>query len=158
VSQRHRWTYGGFQVLGKYRDTMFTRRMDRLSLLGLPYFLIFPWVDVLVSLMFVTTVTVSIATGSLLTFMGYFAAMSAVTLAMNLYALHIAQEDKRLALWAILQPMFYAHVLTFVTARAGVQYLLRREARWDKLQRLGANTIPSTVHAGTGRTDVSLAA
>jgi cellulose synthase/poly-beta-1,6-N-acetylglucosamine synthase-like glycosyltransferase len=144
VRQRHRWTYGGFQVLGKYRHTLFTNGMGRLSRIGLPYFLVFPWFDVAVSLLFALTLGFAVTSGDLTAFLTYFGVMSALNLALNLYAVRIANEDRRLALWGMVQPLFYAHILTLTTARAGVLYLAGRDAAWHKLVRAGHNEVPAS--------------
>jgi cellulose synthase/poly-beta-1,6-N-acetylglucosamine synthase-like glycosyltransferase len=141
LRQRHRWTYGGFQVLGKYRSTLFTDRMGLLSRVGLPYFLLFPWVDVLVSALFIVTAGYAVLSGSISEYLVVFGVLSLVALGLNTYALHLAGEPRRLAFWGLVQPLGYAHLLTFATARAGVHYVLRREARWHKLQRAGANVV-----------------
>ena len=146
--QRYRWTYGGFQVLGKFRDVLFTDTYGNLSRYGLPYFLIFPWFDVLVSLLFVTTLAYAIGTGGILAFAVYLATMSLISLGMNLYALHLTGDSKRLALWGLLTPLFYAHVLTLTTARAGWGFLTNRSAEWDSLERGGHNVL-GTVGAVT---------
>ena len=52
LRQRYRWTFGGYQVLRKHKGLMRTGR-GRIGWLGLPYFLVFPWIDVMVSVIFV---------------------------------------------------------------------------------------------------------
>ncbi|MCU0299377.1 MAG: glycosyltransferase family 2 protein [Candidatus Nanopelagicales bacterium] len=141
--QRYRWTFGGFQVLRKYRSVLFTDTYGRLSRFGLPYFLIFPWFDVLVSVLFATTLVYALTTGGLLAFAIYLGVMSLISLAMNLYALHLTREPRRLALWGLLTPLFYAHVLTWTTARAGWGYLTKKSAEWDSLERGGHNVLAS---------------
>jgi cellulose synthase/poly-beta-1,6-N-acetylglucosamine synthase-like glycosyltransferase len=139
--QRYRWTYGGFQVLAKYRGSLFTGDQGLLSRIGLPYFAVFPWFDVLVSLLFFTTLGVSIATGGLLSFAAFLLAMSLVNGAMNLYALRLTSEPAHLALYGLISPVYYAHVLTWVTVKAGWGYLRREAVHWDSLERGGQNVI-----------------
>ena len=45
MKQRYRWTIGGFKVLKKYREMIFNKEYGRFGMVGLPYFLIFPWID-----------------------------------------------------------------------------------------------------------------
>ncbi len=141
TKQRYRWTYGGFQVLAKYRAALFTGRFGRLSRLGLPYSLIFPWIDVLGSALFVAMLVFSLATGGILVHGAYLAAMSAINLAMYLFALSLTGDRKRLALWGLLSPLFYSHVLTSTTARAGWGYLAKKQAFWQSLARGGSNVL-----------------
>ena len=137
IKQRRRWTYGGFQVLGKYRRTLFTDDVGPLSRLGLPYFLIFPWVDVAISAIFLTGFATYAAMGLVGRFAVYLLATAAIAGALNLYAIRMTGESARLAGYGSLQPFFYAHVLTFATVVAGVTYALGRSVTWDKLERRG---------------------
>jgi cellulose synthase/poly-beta-1,6-N-acetylglucosamine synthase-like glycosyltransferase len=150
LRQRHRWTYGGFQVMKKHRKALFTGRMGRLSRIGLPYILIFPWVNVLNSFLFVALVVDSILIGSPLPLVLYFAALWVWTLTLDLYALHVARENRRLALWGLLMPLSYEHLIAYATLRAGARFLLRREARWGKMQRQGGNALPVGIYDFVG--------
>ena len=142
VKQRRRWAYGAFQVLGKYRRTLFTDEIGPLSRLGLPYFLIFPWVDVAVSALFVAGLATSAAAGRLAQFAVYLLITSVIVLALNVLAIRLARESLRLLWYGSMQPFFYAHVLTFATVAAGVSYAMGRSARWDKLERRGLSANP----------------
>lgn len=143
--QRHRWTFGGFQVLAKYRRVLFTSELGLLSRVGLPYFLIFPWFDVAISVLFAATALTAILTGTLVGFAVFLAAMSLISLGLNLYAVRLTGERRRLAFWGLLAPLFYAHVLTWTTAQAGWNYLRGRQASWDSLKRGGLNVLEPAV-------------
>jgi cellulose synthase/poly-beta-1,6-N-acetylglucosamine synthase-like glycosyltransferase len=144
--QRYRWTYGGFQVLAKYKASLFTDRHGMLSRVGLPYFAIFPWFDVAVSLLFAATLLVALATGGLGTFLLFLLAMSLISAGLNLYALRLAGERPGLVLYGFLAPLFYAHILTWTTARAGIGFLRKKAAGWDSLERGGRNVIAGLGH------------
>jgi cellulose synthase/poly-beta-1,6-N-acetylglucosamine synthase-like glycosyltransferase len=143
IRQRHRWIFGGFQVLRKHRDVIFTRREGRIGSIGLPYFLIGPWVDVAVSVMFVETLIVATVEGNLTTFVAYTATMSILVCWLNMYAASLSKDPKRLALWGVLQILCYAHLLAFICARAGVHYVRGAKVEWTKLERAGSNTVPT---------------
>lgn len=142
LKQRRRWAYGAFQVLGKYRAALFTHEIGPLSRLGLPYFLIFPWVDVAVSVIFAAGLATSAATGRLAQFAAYLLITSVIMLTLNVLAIRMARESSRLLWYGCLQPFFYAHVLTFATLAAGISYAMGRSARWDKLERRGLSLNP----------------
>jgi cellulose synthase/poly-beta-1,6-N-acetylglucosamine synthase-like glycosyltransferase len=150
VRQRHRWAFGCFQVLHKYRKGLFTRRLGRLGWVGLPYILISPWVNVLTSFMLLGALVYSILTGAPLEFLLTAALLGILYMTLDLYALRMAREDKRLALWGLLIPLSYEHVLSYVTLRAGIRFLLGRQARWDKLQRRGGNALPANIYDFVG--------
>lgn len=153
VKQRHRWTTGCFQVLKKHRKALFTRRygrMGRLSRFGLPYLLVFPWINVLTSVLVLAAAVDSVLTRSLGPVLLALAVVFILTFTLNLYALQLAGEDKRLAFWGLLIPLTYEHVISSVTVRAGVEFLLRREARWGELQRTGSNALPVGIYDFVG--------
>jgi cellulose synthase/poly-beta-1,6-N-acetylglucosamine synthase-like glycosyltransferase len=153
VKQRQRWAFGCFQVLHKYRRAVFTPRLGRVSWIGLPYVLISPWVNVLTSLMLLVALVIGILAGVPVGLLGFLLAAVLVWIlymTLDLYALHVAGEDKRLALWGLLIPLSYEHVLSYVTLRAGVRFLFGREARWDKLERHGGNALPANIYDFVG--------
>ena len=150
LKQRHRWTFGGFQVMKKHRTALFTGRIGRLSRIGLPYILIFPWLNVLTSFVLLVLVVDSILIGDPLPIILFVALLWVITLTLDLYALHLAGEDKRLALWGLVIPLSYEHVIAYVTLRAGVLFLLRRETRWGELQRQGGNALPVGIYDFVG--------
>ena len=46
-----------------------------------------------------------------------------------------------MALYGLLMPIFFAHVLTWTTARAGWGFLRRKAVHWDSLERGGQNVV-----------------
>lgn len=145
ISQRHRWIFGGFQVLRKHRDVIFTRRDGRIGSIGLPFFLIGPWVDVAVSVMFVETLVVAAVKGDLPMFLAFAGSTSILMCVLNMYAANLSNDPKHLALWGLLQILFYAHLLAFVCARAGLHYVKGTKVEWTKLERGGSNIVPTPV-------------
>lgn len=142
IRQRHRWIFGGFQVLRKHRDVIFTRREGRIGSIGLPYFLIGPWVDVAVSVMFVKTLVVAAVQNDLLMLLAYTVIMTILVCGLNMYAARLSNDPKRLALWGVLQIVLYAHLLAFICARAGLHYVRGVKVEWTKLERAGSNAVP----------------
>lgn len=139
--QRYRWTFGRFQVLSKYRDSLFTDDLGELSRVVLPYAMIFPWVDVVVSVLFSITLLTALLTGGLAAFAVTFLVMSLISFSMNMYALRLTGERRRLAFWGLLMPLTYAHVLSLTTARAGLGYVRKRRVEWESLERGGHNVL-----------------
>jgi poly-beta-1,6 N-acetyl-D-glucosamine synthase len=139
LKQRYRWTFGGFQVLKKYRKMMFSRKYGTLGLIGLPYFLIFPWVDVLISLLLMLSIIRLAFTGNLVNFLSFYFGMTMLQVILLTYSLIMDKEDKRLASVAILDSLWYNHLMSYTTIKAGINYLRGVNASWNKLTRLGKN-------------------
>lgn len=140
LKQRYRWTYGSFQVLSKHRQHLF--RPNYMGYIGMPYFLVFPWVEVMVSALFFVTLFRAVTSGHVLDLVIMCALMLTVQASLIMYALAMDKEDKRLGVLAIIDSFFYYHLISFTTLRAGFNYLRRKEAKWDKLQRYGRNVLP----------------
>jgi cellulose synthase/poly-beta-1,6-N-acetylglucosamine synthase-like glycosyltransferase len=143
IRQRHRWTFGLFQVLRKHRDVIFTRREGRIGSIGLPYFLICPWEPLAVSAMFVTTLIVAADQGDLPMSLTLTASTSILLSGLNMYAASLSNDPKRLALWGILPFFGYALLLAFICARAGLHYVWGANVEWTKLERAGSNRVPT---------------
>lgn len=140
LKQRYRWTYGSFQVLAKHRQYLW--RSGYMGYIGMPYFMIFPWVEVGVSLMFFLLLSRAIVTGHMSDLLVMCALMGAVQTILVMYALVMDREDKRLGLLTIIDSFLYYHLISFTTLRAGINYLRKKEATWNKLKRYGRNVMP----------------
>ena len=106
------------------------------------YFLIGPWVDVAVSVMFFKTLIVAAVQGDLPMFLAFTVSMSILVCGLNMYAARLSNDPKRLALWGVLQILWYAHLLAFICARAGLHFVKGTKVEWTKLERAGSNTVP----------------
>lgn len=141
LKQRYRWTYGGLQVIAKHKDMIFKRKLNKMGTIGIPYFIIFPWVDVLVSCLLVYSLLRVLFTGNGISLLVFYLVMASIQAALMMYALIIDEENKKLALMAGLDSLFYSHLISFTTLRAGVNYLLKKKPHWNKLQRYGKNNL-----------------
>ena len=147
LKQRYRWTYGGFEVAAKHRDVLFRRNINWLGTVGMPYFVIFPWVDVVVSFVLAAALVRLVLTGDGYGFLFFYIAMTILQVLLVFYALVIDKENKRLALVGAIDSLFYNHLITFTTLRAGINYLRRKRTTWNKLQRKGKNVLQPTPSA-----------
>jgi len=146
LKQRHRWVFGGFQVIKKYQFMISDKKYKNMAFVGLPYFAIFPWLDVLASLLLVIAVMLSVITDSFHILMLFLFVMLLIQTVVVWYACHLDEENPNLIWYSILSTFFYSHLLNYVTVRAGWAYFFNKEARWDKLKRSGANVLnPSMV-------------
>lgn len=143
LKQRYRWTYGGFQVIEKHRDILFRRHFNKLGTIGLPYFAIFPWMDVAVSSMLFLAIGRAIATRDGVGAVSFFLALTMLQASLVIYALSIDKESKRLALLSGIDNLFYNQLISYVTVWAGINFALKRKVSWNKLKRYGKNTAPA---------------
>lgn len=142
LKQRYRWTFGGFQVLSKHRDVLWHRGNKRMGYIGLPYFLIFPWFDVLVSMLVLLTLSQIMLTGDFYLLLIYLG-MCLLQATLIAYALTMDKEDKKLVLMTITEALVYYHLLSFTTLRAGINFIRKKKTGWDKLERYGKNILPA---------------
>lgn len=147
LKQRYRWTYGGLQVVAKHRDLLFRRSARAIGLVGMPCFIIFPWVDAFISLFLIAGIFRALLTGDGLGMLAFFLFMCCLQMLTVLYALYLDKESKRLLLVASLDNLFYNHLISFITLKAGLNFILRRRksVAWDKLRRYGKNQMPEPV-------------
>ena len=141
MRQRYRWTFGGLEVLSKHRSIIGSRQNKWLGLLGMPYFLVFPWLDVLVSFLLMLTLVRVFVTGDYLGLLPIYAVMSAMQISLAIYALVVDKEDKKLGLLIALDSLYYYHLLTFTTLRAGFNFARKKKTSWNKLERYGKNIV-----------------
>ena len=139
LKQRHRWMLGNFEVLGKHGDILFRKRYRRMGMLGLPYFLIAPIFNVFGSLTFLYLLFSVLVGGISETYIAPLILMLMLHVGLFLYALFLDREDARLLFVSLLDPLWYAHLMSFVYVRAAVAYFRGQEHSWDKLARLGKN-------------------
>jgi poly-beta-1,6 N-acetyl-D-glucosamine synthase len=147
VKQRYRWVYGGFQVASKHQDLFMKRHNRRMGTIGIPYFMIFPWVDVVVSAILLYGYIAVILGGNPTGLIEFYVTLTLMQIGIMLYALTIDKQSKWLSLLAFIYGLFYSFVISYVTIKAGVNYLRGRGPKWNKLQRYGKNSLPEGVHA-----------
>lgn len=144
IKQRYRWCYGRYQVLKKHKDILFKRSYGMMGVIGLPYYLISPLIDIGTSVIVIFTFIVAIITGNLISYAINFGIFAILLIAMISYIMYIdgIKEDRKLPLYLILQSMYYAFILNYINIRAGVDHWIGVKASWNKLARLGVNRIP----------------
>ncbi|MBA3788867.1 glycosyltransferase family 2 protein [Patescibacteria group bacterium] len=143
LKQRVRWIFGGFQILKKHNDMIFNAQYGKMGMIALPYFMIFPWIDVLISFLFVFTVLRTIFLGKLLEFIPFYILMATIQATIMLYALVMDKEDKRLLWLSSIDSLWYNHLIAFATLKAATKYVFGITQSWNKLERLGKNLIPT---------------
>lgn len=142
MKQRYRWVYGGFQVSAKYRHLFMKRGHRRMGTVGIPYFTVFPWVDVVISAILLYGYIAVVMGGNARGLLEFYLALTALQVSLMLYALIMDKQSKWLALMAFVYGLFYSFVISYVTIKAGINFLRGRGPSWNKLQRYGKNALP----------------
>lgn len=140
--QRFRWTFGGFQVLNKHKDMIFNPKFGSMGMLGLPYFLLFPWIDVMISLLFFFAIVNAFLFGNMYGIIIFYLSMVFLQGILLYLALKMDQESKKFLLFSGLDGLWYNHIIGFITLVAGFKYLSGHSVTWNKLARVGI-TLPS---------------
>jgi len=137
--QRYRWSYGLFEVIQKHKPILF--KTTRIGIIGLPY--------ILISLILETFLTLSIP---LIMVVDIFFNLSYNTLAIFLmvllsrciiflYTFHLDKENKKLILFTPIY-MVYIQYVNLITIKALFHFTTGKKASWNKIKRLGKNTLP----------------
>lgn len=142
VKQRYRWVYGCFQVINKHREILFSKKFGRIGTIGLPYCLIFPWVDVIISILFIYILIQTLIYGHPFGLLFFYILMFLIQAGVLCYALHIDKEKKSLSLLSFIETLWYPHLINFVTIIAGVSYMRGSKISWNKMPRMGKNLFP----------------
>ncbi len=141
LKQRYRWTFGGFQVIRKHFYMLFNRKYGSLGVFGLPYFLFFPWVDVLISMLFFTSIIRVALYSNLIGFLIFYLGMVLLQSIILTYTLILDNENRRLALLSTIESLWYNHIISFITIRAGLNFIKGADVSWNKVARLGRNVV-----------------
>jgi poly-beta-1,6 N-acetyl-D-glucosamine synthase len=144
LKQRQRWVFGGLQILKKHQDMIFNPEYREMGMLSLPYFMIFPWIDVLISLLFGVVVIHAFFVNGVFQLVEFYLLMTALQGLVTFGAILMDKEDKKLLLLIPFESLWYSHVISFATVKAATQYLAKVPARWNKLERLGKNLAPQS--------------
>ncbi len=144
MKQRYRWCYGRYEVLKKHRDIIFNKEYGRIGMLGLPYYLIAPWVDLVTSGVLAVTLIIAAVTNNLVSYLINFVIFAIPFALLMFYVLYIdgIKDQKRLPIYAIIQGIYYSYLLNYINIKAGIDHQLGVRANWNKLKRVGTNTLP----------------
>ena len=142
MKQRHRWMLGTFQILGKYKGMIFNPRYGMMGLVGLPYFLLSPIFDVLLSLSLLWSFVDSFIYHPML-LLGILSVLVVIQILMLIYAILIDRENVKIVIGLPTYILFYQTLLAIIIVRALFAYVTRAKVGWNKLERMGKNVLSS---------------
>jgi cellulose synthase/poly-beta-1,6-N-acetylglucosamine synthase-like glycosyltransferase len=142
--QRYRWTYGTFEVINKYKDIIFSYKSgSRLGLIGLPYMIYTIFVNVIVTLAIFFLMISMIFYGNLPNLLPLIFTLLTLQFILYSYTILIDHEDKKLIFHWLFQILIYRQIIAIVTLKAFIDYMIGKKTSWNKLDRLGKNTLES---------------
>jgi hypothetical protein len=123
--------------LKKHSDMLFNYKYGTMGMIGLPYFLLFPWMDVIISILFILAIINAIVMQSFIALLIFFAGMAIIQGILLYLALSMDKESKAFLLLSGWDSLWYNHLIGFITLAAGIKFLFRKNISWNKLDRIG---------------------
>lgn len=141
IKQRYRWCFGGFQVLQKHKELFFNKKHGNIGLIGLPYFLFFPFMDILISILFLFTLWSVLIVGGFQYLLLFFIFMSILQAFLISLSIYMDKESKKLALMAGFDSIWYNHLISTIYLISAINFLRGGSTQWNKMPRLGRNIL-----------------
>jgi len=142
IRQRHRWSFGGFQVMSKHRDMFFNPRFGVMGYIGMPYVLLSPMMDALTTILFIASIIKIIIWGAGEWTVVFFLAMLLIQIITVAYSVVLDRENKKLLMLFGIESLWYYHFINIIMMKAAFSYFKGNIGCWEKLRRLGKNHIP----------------
>ena len=158
VTQRDRWARGMTQTIWKNRDLFFNPKYKILGVFSYPYYVFFEWLTPFIEI----GGLIYFFTGALMGWfsflvLGYiFLIYWAVGITLNLIAIGVEASTRghyknratltRLAIYALMEPLFYHWINSYLYVLGNIKLLLFRKTGWGKMERVAfTKEIPQEV-------------
>lgn len=138
-NQRYRWSYGCIEVLSKHSNILF--KGYNIGKIGLPYILASVIMNIFVTFAILYSVVKIIFYDSMTAFLPFVLMILMLQTLMFLYSVHIDDENKKLILLTPVYIVFYKQYLSIIAIYALFNFMIGKKTSWNKLKRLGKNTI-----------------
>jgi poly-beta-1,6 N-acetyl-D-glucosamine synthase len=140
--QRYRWTYGTFEVITKYKSILFNYNSGKeLGLIGLPYIIYSIGVNIFLTLAIFYLIIIMIFYGYSSYLLPLIFTIIVIQSILTLYVIQIDHEDKKLLFYWPFQVLIYRHIINLITLKAFIDYMIGKKTSWNKIDRLGKNTL-----------------
>lgn len=152
-SQRDRWSRGMTETIWKNKDLFFNPRYKMLGLFSYPYYVFFEWLTPFIEiggLLFYIT-------GTLMGLFSYFLLEKIfliywlIGVLMNIIAISVEAYTRghyknrgtlvKLSLYALIEPLFYHWVNSFLYVLANIKLIVFRKRGWGKMERVGIHRV-----------------
>lgn len=138
VKQRLRWYRGNFQTLWKHHDAAINSRYGFLQRLSFPFMFMSMVFLPLAGIVNFVAVASIIARGEGLFILPAFFFFSLLQFMLSLLAIHLDNDDWKLALYSPLFIFGYKQLCDFVIAKSLFDVLFRKRLKWTSVRRTGA--------------------
>jgi poly-beta-1,6 N-acetyl-D-glucosamine synthase len=141
IKQRHRWIYGSFRVIKKYKKLVLSRNGGTIGNIGLMYSLVFPFVDLVLSVLFISTSVKLILSSNFLALVQLVVVLALGHLFIIFYSLLIDKDNFEIAFVSVFMGIWYYHLISAITLMAVYSYVTSKKEEHVVFRRLGKNRI-----------------
>jgi poly-beta-1,6-N-acetyl-D-glucosamine synthase len=161
TTQRDRWARGMTETIWKNKDLFFNRKYKLLGLFSYPYYVFFEWLTPFIEIggLIYFIVGASLGWFSFFVLGHIFLIYWAVGIILNISALSVEAATRghyknnktlvRLSFYAILEPLFYHWINSYLYVLGNIKLILFRKRGWGKMERVGLHKVPVPVEAKT---------
>jgi poly-beta-1,6-N-acetyl-D-glucosamine synthase len=149
ASQRDRWARGMTETIWKNRDLFFNPKFKMLGLFSYPYYVFFEWltpfIEVIGLLYFIIGASLGWFSFYILEYI--FIAYWLIGVFLNIVALSVEAITRghyknrttllRLSLFAVIEPLFYHWINSYLYVVGNLKMLLFRKRGWGEMERVG---------------------
>lgn len=140
--QRYRWAYGTFEVINKYKSILFSYKSgNKLGLVGLPYILYSIFINIVLTLVLFYLIVIIIFYGNAYNLIPLIFTIIVLQNILGLYTIYVDHEDNKLLFYWPFQILIYRQIIQLMTLKAFIDYMRGKKTSWNKLNRLGKNTL-----------------
>jgi biofilm PGA synthesis N-glycosyltransferase PgaC len=165
ASQRDRWARGMTETIWKNKDLFFNPKFTMLGLFSFPYYVFFEWLTPFIEVVGLLFFVVGVAIGWFPFFILWYILLIywVIGILMNIIALSVEAftrghyKDRRtllrLSFYALLEPLFYHWINSFLYVIGNLRLLVLRKKGWGEMERVGLKKL--RVESGDAQTEVS---
>jgi poly-beta-1,6-N-acetyl-D-glucosamine synthase len=149
ASQRDRWARGMTETIWKNRDLFFNPKFKLLGLFSYPYYVFFEWLTPFVEFFGLLYFIIGASLGwfSFYILEYIFIAYWLIGVLLNIVALSVEAVTRghyknrmtllRLSLFAVIEPLFYHWINSYLYVAGNLKMLLFRKSGWGEMERVG---------------------
>ena len=154
ASQRDRWARGMTETIWKNKDLFFNPKFKMLGLFSFPYYVFFEWLTPFIEVIGLLFFVVGVAVGWFPFFILEYILLIywVIGILMNIVALSVEAFTRghyknrgtllRLSFFALLEPLFYHWVNSFIYVIGNLRLLFFRKKGWGQMERVGLKKVP----------------
>lgn len=141
--QRYRWAYGKYQVLTKNKDMLFNNKYGNIGTIGMPYFIFSTVVNTTLMVFMGVVIVTALVANKLPILIVDIAIFALIPIGIQCYTTYIDNNNEKyhMAFYAFVQNLWYPYMMTYIDLKAFYNQFMGNKTTWNKVERLGKNTI-----------------